>query len=248
MQGVSTPQIHAAHVLSTFSPGVAMSPGAFWGRPGGGINPFINPTVGAPVHGSPGGFFGMNMNSAASLANSMDEPGGYFPPVSEAGYFPPMPSSSLANEILRDKSGDNATPESNSSEATNTGTRDRECGVPSSAAMSWHTSEETKASDEVRDAEDKEASSSFLPDDSGDDIIGGHAIARTNSMSVSGKTADRIPMIRGGSDPVQAHIRIQGTRSVQGRHNSTIDSQGGSRERRKPGFLEPGSGPDHMDR
>ncbi|KAF8888532.1 hypothetical protein BD779DRAFT_446930 [Infundibulicybe gibba] len=50
---------HHQHVMSTFSPGVAMSPGAFWGRPGGS-NPFINPTVGAPVHmHSPGhgGFF-----------------------------------------------------------------------------------------------------------------------------------------------------------------------------------------------
>lgn len=222
-----------------------MSPGAFWGRPGGGVNPFINPAVGAPVHGSPGGFFGMNMSSAASLANSMDEPGGYFPPVPEAGYFPPMPSSSLANEILRDKSGDDRTPGSSSSGATNMGRRDEEYGASSLATTSWHKPQGSKASD-IRDAEDKEASSSFLPDDANDDIISVHAIARTNSMSVSGKTADRIPMIRGGSDPVQAHIRIQGTRSVQGRHDSAVNSQGDAGERRKIGF--PGVGPDHTDR
>lgn len=189
----------------------------------------------------------MNMNSAASLASSMDEPGGYFPPVSEAGYFPPMPSSSLANEILRNKSGEDGTPGSNSSEATNMGTRDGECSASSLAATSWHKSEETKAND-ARDAEDKEASSSFLPDDANDDIINVHAIARTNSMSVSGKTADRIPMIRGGSDPVQAHIRIQGTRSVQGRHDSTVDSQGDAGERRRTGVVALGLSPNLTDK
>jgi len=216
-----------------------MSPGAFWGRPGGGVNPFINPAVGAPVHGSPGGFFAMNMNPAASLASSMEEPGGYFPPVSEAGYFPPMPSSSLANEILRDKSGNRggSTPESNSSEATDTGTRDEERKAFKSPATSWRQSDQTQAR-YARDAEDREASSSFLPDDANEDAVGMHSIARTNSMSVSGKTADRIPMIRGGSDPVQAHIRLQGTRSVQGRHDSKVNSTGNDAgERLKPGIV-----------
>lgn len=36
-----------------FSPGVTMSPGAFWGWPGWGGNPHINPAVGAPVHSQP---------------------------------------------------------------------------------------------------------------------------------------------------------------------------------------------------
>jgi hypothetical protein len=67
-------------------------------------------------------------------------------------------------------------------------------------------------------------------------------------MSVSGKTADRIPMIRGGSDPVQAHIRIQGTRSVQGRHDSTVGSQGDAGERRGTGVVSLGLGPDHTDK
>ncbi|OJT08221.1 hypothetical protein TRAPUB_893 [Trametes pubescens] len=44
--------MHMQHVMtpfSPFSPGVTMSPGAFWGRPGSGANPFINAAVGAPV-------------------------------------------------------------------------------------------------------------------------------------------------------------------------------------------------------
>ncbi|OBZ67935.1 hypothetical protein A0H81_12292 [Grifola frondosa] len=37
--------------FAPFSPGVTMSPGAFWGRPGSGAaNPYINAAVGAPVH------------------------------------------------------------------------------------------------------------------------------------------------------------------------------------------------------
>ncbi|KAI0676261.1 hypothetical protein C8Q78DRAFT_996283 [Trametes maxima] len=51
-----TMHAHIQHVMTPFapfSPGVAMSPGmspgAFWGRPGTGANPFINPAVGAPV-------------------------------------------------------------------------------------------------------------------------------------------------------------------------------------------------------
>ncbi|KAI0641521.1 hypothetical protein C8Q79DRAFT_316144 [Trametes meyenii] len=51
-----TMHAHMQHVMTPFapfSPGVAMSPGmspgAFWGRPGTGANPFINPAVGAPV-------------------------------------------------------------------------------------------------------------------------------------------------------------------------------------------------------
>lgn len=92
--------LHHAHgaMLSPytpFSPGVAISPGAFWGRPGSGANPYINPAVGAPVHS------------------------GYFPPVPPRGqpteeYFPPfLPQSTstaasrpsgLANEIQMDQS------------------------------------------------------------------------------------------------------------------------------------------------
>lgn len=227
MQSLNTPPIHAAHVLSTFSPGVAMSPGAFWGRPGGGVNPFINPAVGAPVHGSPGGFFAMNMQPVSPAGNG-DEPAGYFPQVQEGGYFPPMASSSLANEILRDKSGDADTPGSNSSETTDMGTRDGGRRASSSTATSWHTPDEETKAREASNDEDKEASSSFLPDESTEEglVNGSHAISRTNSMSTKGKTADRIPMIRGGSDPVQAHPRLQGIKNKAGHGNSKVGSAG----------------------
>ncbi|KAI0056232.1 hypothetical protein BV25DRAFT_1642070 [Artomyces pyxidatus] len=87
-----------------FSPGPAMSPGAFWGRPGGGANPGINAAVGAPVRaGGDGGedyFMGMGMGMSMSTMPSM--------PSVESGYFPPFGSvggSGLANEILRGTEG-----------------------------------------------------------------------------------------------------------------------------------------------
>ncbi|KAL4243278.1 hypothetical protein ABKN59_011072 [Abortiporus biennis] len=67
-----------AHVMTPytpFSPGVAMSPGPFWGRPGGGapgggssINPYLNPAVGAPVH-------------VTHPQQRFQQDSGYFPPV-----------------------------------------------------------------------------------------------------------------------------------------------------------------------
>ena len=223
MQNLNTPPLHAAHMLSTFSPGVAMSPGAFWGRPGGGVNPFINPTVGAPVHGggSPGGFFGMNMHPTSPGHPTLDESGGYFPPVTETGYFPPMPPSSLANEILRDKSNHVDTP---SSEATDTGTHDCK-GGSSSTSTSWHTPDEEAR---LHNAAEKELSSSFLPDDSNEDALpdSPRVIARTNSMSTSGKTADRIPMPRNGSDPIPAHSRTQ--RNKIGEKKDSLDGISGT--------------------
>lgn len=163
----------------------------------------------------------MNMHPVSPGHPTYDESGGYFPPVAEGGYFPPMPSSSLANEILRDKSNDVDTP---SSEATDTGTRDGR-GGSSSTATSWHTPEEEAR---LHDAADKESSSSFLPDDSNEDALpdSPHVIARTNSMSTSGKNADRIPMIRGGSDPIQAHPRAKGNKP--GAKKASLDSISGS--------------------
>jgi hypothetical protein len=71
-----------------FSPGVIMTPGAFWGSPARGGNPYINPAVGAPVHlpqqsNAP-------VSGSGSGAPSTEEPG-YFPPVGgQDEYFPPM--------------------------------------------------------------------------------------------------------------------------------------------------------------
>jgi hypothetical protein len=75
-----------------------MSPGAFFGRPGASTNPFINPAVGAPVHG-PGYFDADSAGSSTNPEhmNQRNEPIGYFPPVpvetretGDVGYFPPM--------------------------------------------------------------------------------------------------------------------------------------------------------------
>ncbi|KAI9068112.1 hypothetical protein FKP32DRAFT_1600740 [Trametes sanguinea] len=54
---------HMQHVMtpfSPFSPGVTMSPGAFWGRPGTGANPYINPAVEGAVDDALGPALAMN--------------------------------------------------------------------------------------------------------------------------------------------------------------------------------------------
>lgn len=155
-QTVGSPLMHPAHrMFGPFSPGMTMSPGAFWGRPGPGHagNPYLNPAVGSPVlmhqsgvPGSPGGFFTMQAQP--------EEPSGYFPPVAagrppDTGYFPPVPvSSGLAHEISRDgyEDADGGTQtQSNSGSAsarsdagTDLGLRDSAGGL-SSRATSWST-------------------------------------------------------------------------------------------------------------
>lgn len=84
------------HILTPytpFSPGVTMSPGTFWGRPGAGVNPYA--AVGAPVH--------MQHQWVQHGSPLREETGGYFPPVSQE-YFPFVPpsSSGLANEVIPD--------------------------------------------------------------------------------------------------------------------------------------------------
>ncbi|EED78093.1 predicted protein [Postia placenta Mad-698-R] len=135
---------HVMSPFSPFSPGVTMSPGAFWGRPGSGaVNPCINPAVGAPVHahpmpGSPGGYYSARTGGRGEAG--AEEPQGYFPPVPVSmamaqgqaqtqgaeGYFPPVPpsgstgparSSGLANEIRRGDSGSNSGSASASADA-----------------------------------------------------------------------------------------------------------------------------------
>ena len=85
------------HILTPympFSPGVTMSPGAFWGRPGAGVNPYA--AVGAPIHIPP-----QWVQHGSPLR---EDPGGYFPPVPPQEYFPFVPpsSSGLANEVVPD--------------------------------------------------------------------------------------------------------------------------------------------------
>lgn len=71
-----------------------MSPGAFWGRPGAGVNPYA--AVGAPIHVQP-----QWIQHGSPLR---EDGGGYFPPVPPQEYFPFVPpsSSGLANEVVPD--------------------------------------------------------------------------------------------------------------------------------------------------
>jgi hypothetical protein len=85
------------HILTPytpFSPGVTMSPGAFWGRPGAGVNPYA--AVGAPIH--------IQHQWVQHGSPLREDGGGYFPPVPPQEYFPFVsPSSSgLANEVVPD--------------------------------------------------------------------------------------------------------------------------------------------------
>lgn len=71
-----------------------MSPGAFWGRPGAGVNPYA--AVGAPIH--------IQQQWVQHGSPLREDTGGYFPPVLSQEYFPFVPpsSSGLANEVVPD--------------------------------------------------------------------------------------------------------------------------------------------------
>jgi hypothetical protein len=184
-----------------------MSPGAFWGHPGG-ANPFINPAVGAPVHSSPGEFF----VHSASPQQASEEPAGYFPPVPPPvppeGYFP----LALDNRIMRDKDGvkKDVDGESSPSEgATDTGTRDGERRPSSSTDTSWHTGDSdvcfgnggdsAKREHQERKGDDTEARAMLH--------TGEHAISRTHSMSAAKKPPVLEFLGRSDSDPSQSHSR-----------------------------------------
>ena len=115
-----SPGFQPPHLFTPFSPGLTMSPGAFWGRPGmngAGPNPYINPAVGAPVHvmqQSPGGFFmpvspGHMTDLSAGLQQQQQpqEPRGYFDAYFGNSPSPPPPPSTggltVESEILKDK-------------------------------------------------------------------------------------------------------------------------------------------------
>jgi len=71
-----------------------MSPGAFWGRPGG--NPLTNAAVGAPVTK---GQSGEEVDYFSGASTDASEGESYFPPLSQTG-------STLSKEILREESED----------------------------------------------------------------------------------------------------------------------------------------------
>jgi hypothetical protein len=83
---------HTGHPSVALSPVMAMSPGAFWGRPGD--NPLSNAAVGAPV-------------TKGQSEEEFDYFSGTSTGVSEGGSYPPPSSqtrSSLVNEILLTRS------------------------------------------------------------------------------------------------------------------------------------------------
>ena len=80
------------HPTVAFSPASTMSPGAFWGRPGG--NPLSNAAVGAPVTK---GQSREEVDYFAGASTDASEGEGYFPPLPQTG-------STLSKEILREDS------------------------------------------------------------------------------------------------------------------------------------------------
>lgn len=186
-----------------FSPGVAMSPGAYWGGPGS--NPYINPAVGAPVHM------------------------GYFPPVpprTDESYFPPVaPSTStsrpsgLANEIQPDSSsvGAGSAEETAHGASSNTspdsvltleGTSGTEVSprppTSSSGATSWQA--ESGTASPTRDLA-KEMEAMGIQHEAvakGRDALPQQRPQSTGAHGTSGSSMEAAPLVRAESDPVQA--------------------------------------------
>lgn len=190
-----------------FSPGVAMSPGAFWAG-SAGVNPYMNAAVGAPVH-------------------SQQQHSGYFPPVAQRppeepqGYFPPfMPSSAslsaskpsgLANEIQPDGASASGSAENGSvadggyapgppSTGTTIATNATPVELTSSNGTSWHTHSGDPSPD------------SGLAGDMGKMSINAGKeeipVARANSAELFKGNIEHVeallPLQRADSDPVQA--------------------------------------------
>lgn len=228
MQSPYDPARHMPHHVMTpyapFSPGMTMSPGAFWGRPGSGaVNPFINPAVGAPVHGSPGYFWPPRGQPGAPA-----EEQGYFPPVPpqpqpEESYFPSVPPSAsrpsrLANELGRGDSGsdpagsqlgserpENPRSGSGATEASTTGTGSR---PDSSQRTSWQT--DVDSGDPGMAALEKGLDVLAVADDDGVERRNGEH-AKPRAYSVQATSAEHPPALtRAGSDPVNGNARVPG--------------------------------------
>ncbi|KAI0701040.1 hypothetical protein BC835DRAFT_294240 [Cytidiella melzeri] len=158
--GAYLPHLHHTHgsMLSPytpFSPGVAMTPGAFWGRPGSAAgNPYINTAVGAPVHASQPGYF----PQVSAQQWQPEEPQGYFPPFATNTTGSTSKPSGLANEIEAESAsgsvgestapnGDSYDIQVKSSSSTTTIATTVETGASPDASSSPGTSWQTDSAD-----------------------------------------------------------------------------------------------------
>lgn len=242
------------HILTPytpFSPGVTMSPGAFWGRPGAGVNPYA--AVGAPVH--------MQQQWVQHGSPLREEAGGYFPPVPPQEYFPFVPpsSSGLANEVVPDgesSAGDTdaSVKESDGSGSTQPGNQGQLPPSIRTHATSQKSSDpflRTEASPtQVSDPQIVTNSLGNLTigctkrawtSDSGlSSLVESAARGRTQAslpveldgMSRSGggdsSASPPFPMLRAGSDPVQSHEKVV----------PTLPPTRGSEQERRASFAE----------
>jgi hypothetical protein len=224
-----------------FSPGVAVTPGNFWGA--GGAGAYINPAVGAPVHrpgsdegaGQPPqqhGYFPPVRDSASGGTGSESMTGSgstgrQLEPSQEQGYFPPMAGVGLGVGLVekkregvpRNKSGGSSVSDGTPSN-TDVGSS-REGPSPVSTATTWYD----------------EAQSALLANG-----LEGLALAererekaRTYSAG-SHASAGRPSMLgekgRAGSDPAPgapavAHVRRQSAVVAPGAFGAAFDLGGG---------------------
>ena len=210
---------HPGHPLVALSPVLTMSPGAFWGRPGG--NPLTNAAVGAPVtKGQCGEEF--DYFSGASTEASEGE-----------SYFPPPPSS-LVNGILHNEPQGCEKPDAPRPAAEDVGSR--EVSMSSSSGEQSDADEGTNDSSAncvIEQSHDKPEVSELGTTPRMEERSHDRAISPFHSPP---------PTRRTGSDPVQEQGRRQSRSGIERRASFTEIVRGAGLE--KPAGLaqELGSG------
>jgi hypothetical protein len=224
-----SPGFQPPQLYTPFSPGLTMSPGAFWGRPGmngAGPNPYINPAVGAPVHvvqGSPGGFYmpvspGHMTDMSAGI--QAQEPRGYFD-----NYFGPNTPTSPSNgttgglavegEILKDRKEKKKSPLRGK---TGIASPEDE-GTPASTDAAGQPAARTSVKRTMSAGDAPKSQASRIQDEEAvedDDDAPSHLegfqrkngavdSTRTYSMSSSGSSARRPMLSRPDSDPARTN-------------------------------------------